>query len=726
MMRRARFVGVATAMLVVALGAAPAAAQLPVNATPLPGTFSHMVVDAATSHVFVSITSSGKIVVLNFDGDVVETISGESGARGLAVVGSHLYVVAAGGNAIDDIDTGTLTKSATLTTGLHDASDLVATSGALWVVDASNFVFPKLVRVATADGTQTRTDNPGGPYGTGLAGDPADDNTLVEYTPPQILPMTMTRVDLSADPPAKVVQQVITSPEVDGAGEVAVTPDGQHVVPAGTTETPFKFVEFNMSDFTASGLTYGANPTPTAVAMTSAAGGLFAGGLAGYGSDHDVVVYHLGDGSAPISTHSFTTVRTTSIVPHGLAFSPNGQRLFAVTDDIDEGAATFHVLTLSGSPAPVKRVSVSPSSVPFGHQRVGTYGPSKTFTVKNIGTVSISLQQLTIAGSNPYDFFGTTDCLASGNPRTLGVGASCHVVLYFAPLKFGARHATLVVKSTASYSTVTAALSGTGTEGYLIGGAFGEVGNFGDAGYFGDATKQHLKAPITTLVATPNGEGYWLLALDGGIFGYGNAKFYGSTGSMKLNKPIVSMARTPNGRGYWLIGSDGGIFGYGDAHYHGSTARLHLLIPIVGMAATPDGKGYWLVTADGSVYGFGDAHNMGSARGRVHGVVRQIVGSPSGHGYWLATTTGQVFNFGDARYLGSAPGQPVVGIAATPSGKGYWLATRNAVIFPYGDARFFGDLRAYGITDVIGIAGSGPPLPPDLLKFGAGRSRIAG
>jgi hypothetical protein len=90
-----------------------------------------------------------------------------------------------------------------------------------------------------------------------------------------------------------------------------------------------------------------------------------------------------------------------------------------------------------------------------------------------------------------------------------------------------------------------------------------------------------LNAPITHIVATPDGGGSWLVASDGGIFSYGDARFLGSTGT-RLNEPIVSMAATPDAAGYWLVASDGGIFSYGDARFFGS-AGAHVA-PIVGMA----------------------------------------------------------------------------------------------------------------------------------------------
>ena len=109
-------VGAVVSLLVAGLVFVPAGAQAAVTATAttLPGTIGSMVVDAATSHVFVSLTDTSKVAVLDFTGRLVKVIGGEPGASGLALVGSDLYVVDSTSGAIDDINTGTLTSTRTL------------------------------------------------------------------------------------------------------------------------------------------------------------------------------------------------------------------------------------------------------------------------------------------------------------------------------------------------------------------------------------------------------------------------------------------------------------------------------------------------------------------------------------------------------------------------------------------------------------------------------------
>jgi len=346
--------------------------------------------------------------------------------------------------------------------------------------------------------------------------------------------------------------------------------------------------------------------------------------------------------------------------------------------------------------------------------------------VRNIGAVPVSITGISSFGADPIDFFGGTDCTNRGRPRVLSPGTTCQVAVVFGPLQSGPRAAGLAISDDSGRPRHTVVLAGTGTEGYFIAGSRGEVGTFGDAVFHGNATAIHLKSPIISLATTPNGAGYWLLGRDGGIFSYGNARFYGSTGAMRLNRPIVAMAATRDGRGYRLVGSDGGIFAFGDARFYGSTGGMRLNKPIDGMAATVNDRGYWLVASDGGIFAFGNARFFGSAaNAHLTSPVIQITPTPSGNGYWILTGDGHLYAYGDAHSYGSAIGQATIGMAATPDGRGYWQVTRSGRIYNFGDAAPYGDIRNAGVSDVIGIAATAPPLPPQLLSAAIATSKGA-
>jgi hypothetical protein len=100
----------------------------------------------------------------------------------------------------------------------------------------------------------------------------------------------------------------------------------------------------------------------------------------------------------------------------------------------------------------------------------------------------------------------------------------------------------------------------------------------------------------------------------------------------------------------------------------------------------------------------------------------------------LVACDGGIFTFGDAGFFGSTGAvhlvQPIVDMAATPDGRGYWMVAADGGIFTFGDAPFYGSLGGQGIDDVIGIAGTAPPVFPLSSDSGASArslgSRAAG
>jgi len=353
------------------------------------------------------------------------------------------------------------------------------------------------------------------------------------------------------------------------------------------------------------------------------------------------------------------------------------------------------------------------SQVTFATTRVGAVSDLVEIELTNQGDATDTVTGLDIAGADPGDFYGDTDCLTDlGGASTLAAGASCTLFLEFVPAGVGTRTATVTVVDAGPAAVID--VSGNGTEGYWEATAGGGVYPFGDAGNDGDMSRSGLNAPIVGVQASFDGGGYYLLGADGGVFTFGDAAFYGSTGSLQLNKPVIGMAPTSDGDGYWLVASDGGVFAYGDAVFDGSTGSLHLNEPIVGMAATPDGGGYWLVASDGGIFAFGDAGFYGST-GSLH-LNEPIVGmaaTPDGGGYWLVASDGGIFTFGDAGFHGSAGSLPlagpIVGMAATATGDGYWLTDSHGGILTGGDAPYLGGLGGTGTDDVVGITADAPP-----------------
>ncbi len=260
-------------------------------------------------------------------------------------------------------------------------------------------------------------------------------------------------------------------------------------------------------------------------------------------------------------------------------------------------------------------------------------------------------------------------------------------------------------------SPVVATARSTG-DGYWQAAEDGAVYSFGEAAFHGSASGQALRAPITSMAATPSGGGYWLVAEDGGVFAFGDASWSGSLAGLALNQPVVDLAPTPSGRGYWLVTADGGVFAFGDASPLVSLADTPLMAPIVAAAPSPSGLGLTLSGADGGVFALGDAPWKGSAVGSpgAHPIV-DVDRSHSGEGYWLVAADGGVFAFGDAPFLGSAGDRrklaPVVGIAGgldSPGPAGEALTSRygHDISWPQCDGPMPAPPYGHGIVGVTG------------------------
>ncbi len=125
--------------------------------------------------------------------------------------------------------------------------------------------------------------------------------------------------------------------------------------------------------------------------------------------------------------------------------------------------ATFNT-TATGS------ISLSPTSLAFASQAVGTTSATQTVTVRNAGTAAVNFSGFTITGTNAGDFAvplptSGAGCSATG---TLAAGASCTINVVFTPGANGARTATLNIADNATGSPQTVALSGTGVTSSVI------------------------------------------------------------------------------------------------------------------------------------------------------------------------------------------------------------------------------------------------------------------
>jgi FG-GAP-like repeat/Abnormal spindle-like microcephaly-assoc'd, ASPM-SPD-2-Hydin len=103
-------------------------------------------------------------------------------------------------------------------------------------------------------------------------------------------------------------------------------------------------------------------------------------------------------------------------------------------------------------------VSLSPNSLNFGNQQVGTKSPPQAVTLENVGGAALKINQISIGGTNSNDFIQTNNC-----PGSLPIGASCTIKVAFAPKQQAQDFASLNVAYQGIGSPQSVALTGTGT-----------------------------------------------------------------------------------------------------------------------------------------------------------------------------------------------------------------------------------------------------------------------
>ena len=102
---------------------------------------------------------------------------------------------------------------------------------------------------------------------------------------------------------------------------------------------------------------------------------------------------------------------------------------------------------------------LSPTSLTFATQLVGTTSPAQSVTLTNSGNTTLNITSITITGTDHGDFAQTNTCGSS-----LGAGKSCTISVTFKPTQINTRTGTLsVTDNGAPGSPQKVSLTGTGT-----------------------------------------------------------------------------------------------------------------------------------------------------------------------------------------------------------------------------------------------------------------------
>lgn len=126
--------------------------------------------------------------------------------------------------------------------------------------------------------------------------------------------------------------------------------------------------------------------------------------------------------------------------------------VLSVTDDA-EGSP--HQVSLSGVGTVV---TFSPLGVNFGDQKVGTTSSPVPIKLFNKGGTTLSISQITIAGSDAGDFAQKNDC-----GQSVPAHGHCTITVTFTPTATGQRSASVSVADDGGGSPQSVPLAGTGT-----------------------------------------------------------------------------------------------------------------------------------------------------------------------------------------------------------------------------------------------------------------------
>ena len=121
------------------------------------------------------------------------------------------------------------------------------------------------------------------------------------------------------------------------------------------------------------------------------------------------------------------------------------------------------LVPLSGSTLPGPVVSLSPPSISFSNQYVGTSGLPQTVTLTNTGNATLTI---TAINTTAADFGELSTC---GN--SVAVGASCSIGVFFDPTATGTRSGALTITDNAAGSPQTVPLTGAGQDFSLAPGS---------------------------------------------------------------------------------------------------------------------------------------------------------------------------------------------------------------------------------------------------------------
>ncbi len=367
-------------------------------------------------------------------------------------------------------------------------------------------------------------------------------------------------------------------------------------------------------------------------------------------------------GTCPVGPATLAAGASCAI---SVTFTPTAAGARAASLSVaDNAAGSPHTVALAGSgvvpPAPA--VTLSPASLAFAGQLVGTTSAAQTVTLTNSGTAPLTIAGIGLGGTDAGDFAQTGTCPVG--PATLAAGASCAISVTFTPTAAGGRGATLTVTDNAAGSPHTVALAGSGTlpaGQYLVDGFEHGLGGWTAFGPGSATTQTGVKHGGSAAAALTNTAGQYA-AMFAPLHGGGQAQTYtrfcfrlgGVTDSTTL-----AQGRNADNAGAWQVDYSAWRQGLDLYFWNGAGARTDLYSP--NGLLRPDTWHCLEIRASQTTTGRGEAWLDGVAIGAVDADLSTA--RPYSQIYlWNNPAAGTVY-FDDVQ-VANAPNGPVGGAPA--------------------------------------------------------------
>ncbi|MEJ3743811.1 hypothetical protein WEI85_11030 [Actinomycetes bacterium KLBMP 9797] len=336
-----RAIALAAVLTIAALAPAGVARAADGRELELPD-FGDLVVDQAHRHLFVTGgPTSNAVLVTDFSGRTVKTLSGQHGATGLVLSadGLRLYVALAAGDAISVIDTKTLKETARYGTGAGTCpTHLARTEGLVWFGYGCDNSWSggigKLDTVAsppavTLDAQGAEIQFQRAPL---LAAVPDADGPLVAGQ----LELSLSTVYVYAVANGALSTQTSGTAPGSNLTDATLSPDGVTLFTASGSRNHVP--GYATADLARRGA-YDTGYYPNAV-VASPNGRWLATGR--HHADDDLLTWAV-DGTSPLDSIDLTDEGV--LVPRGLAWSGDSKQIFAVTQSPTGGAPSLHTVS---------------------------------------------------------------------------------------------------------------------------------------------------------------------------------------------------------------------------------------------------------------------------------------------------------------------------------------------------------------------------------------------